>query len=230
MVALWEGWVPGPGSSRLGREEWVLWDRYVGQIVDRVQGHDALLLVEVMNEPYMTQTLRQPDLSVVRDFLVHVHGMVMEAAPSVPLAVGAATVDELVEFEDVLGAPCDVVSFHSYATGHELEEEIARAHVVADGRPVYLSEWGYFPGGSDAHHHLGYAQRLPIVASAAVSWAAFHLVAGYGPFGLSALLYPSGIMRPGARLLHQHLRGAREGGRGGRQYANQCVDTTTDLY
>lgn len=208
IVGIWEGWVPSPGYRLLGPEHWARWDAYARSVLATVADHPALLLVELMNEPWMSQIGTNPDRAPIVAFYRHVHEVVRSAAPDVPLAIGAERAAHVTDHEADIGERLDVVSFHSYDGGDALRAELDAARAVADGRPLYLSEWGWFPGGTDDEQRAGYDDRLAILGgddASDVAWATFHLVAGYGPFGLTALCYPSGIMRPAALLLHDHL-------------------------
>jgi hypothetical protein len=206
MVVLWEAWEPSPGYDRLGPPYWPVWDAYAQAVLSRIADHPALLLVEVMNEPFLTQAGREVDRRPIVDFYRHATATVSAAAPSVPLAFGAQEPEDVVIHEADIGRALDVVGFHTYGGGAELRTKLDAAREVAAGRPLYVSEWGWFPGGPDEAQRAGLAERLPVLLEAEVGWAAFHLVAGYGPFALSSLLYPSGVMRPAATYLRDRLR------------------------
>ena len=206
MAAVWEGWVPNPGYHLLGREHWDRWDRYALAVVDVLAGHDATLLVELMNEPFVSQLGQTIDRRPIIDFYRHVHDVVRPRLLDVPVSIGAATVPWFAEHEANIGQELDVVSFHCFAEAPVLRATIDAAIELAHGRPVYLSEWGYFPGGDDSEQLRAYEELLPVVSEGGVGWALSHLIAGYGPFANTALLYPSGVMRPAAKLVRERLR------------------------
>jgi hypothetical protein len=204
-VAVWEGWVPNPGYDLLGAAHWPRWDAYARALVGAVRDHPALVLVELMNEPFVSHLGVDIDRAPIIDFFVHVHGLVRDVAPDLPLSIGAAVAAEFADHERDIGAPLDVVSFHSYDDGPGLAAAIATAVEFADGRPVLLSEWGCFPGGDDAVQRDVVERRLGVVDDAGIGWVIAHLVMGYGPFANAALLYPNGVMRPAAQLLRRRL-------------------------
>jgi hypothetical protein len=205
VVAIWEGWSPSPGYSLLGPSHRNRWEAYARAMLGVLADHPALWLCEVMNEPFMTHIGSAVDHQPIIDFYRWAHALARRLAPSVPLAIGAQCAAHAADHDGHLTQPQDVVSFHCYDGAEAIANEIETARAIAGDRPVYLSEWGWFPGADDARQLAGFEQRLPAVDQAGVGFAVFHLLAGYGPFGLSALLYPSGIMRPAARLLRGAL-------------------------
>jgi len=211
MAAVWEGFVPNPGYAFLGGAHWPRWDAYAQAIVACVRDHPAMLLLEVMNEPFITQLGTDVDHEPIIAFYRHVTDVVRDVSASLPLAIGAEQSNTVTHNENVPGL--DVVSFHSLAGQNALRDGIKVAQEVADGRPVYLSEWGYFPGGSDEDQLAELRVLFPLVAEAGIAWAITHLIAGYGPFASTALLYPSGVMRPAAAYLRKQLAppAARQG-------------------
>ena len=54
LVAVWEGFVPNPGYDFLGSEHWARWNEYAAAVVRTVAEQPALLLLELMNEPFVT--------------------------------------------------------------------------------------------------------------------------------------------------------------------------------
>lgn len=204
MVALWEGFVPNPGYALLGEEQWPRWDSYAEAVIGCLRDHPAALLLEVMNEPFVTQLGTPVDPAPVVAFYRHVGELARELAPELPLAIGAEQSGIAAHNENLPGL--DVISFHSLDGPAALKEAVDVAREVADGRPLYLSEWGYFPGGNDADQLSAIEALLPAVLDAGIGWAITHLIAGYGPFASTALLYPSGVMRPAAVHLRAQLR------------------------
>ena len=162
-----------------------------------------------MNEPYITHIGTEVDRTPITEFLTHVHGLARDQAPDVPLSIGEATVAWVAEHEANIGEQLDVVSFHSLGDAVQMRADIEAAKDLAGSRPVYLSEWGYFPGGDDAEQLAAYETLLPTVVESGIGWAASHLIAGYGPFANTALLYPSGVMRPAALYVRRLLASKR---------------------
>ena len=204
IVALWEGFVPNPGYAHLSPEHWWRWDTYAEAVITCIRDHPATLMLEVMNEPFITQLGVPVDLEPIVAFYRHVTELARELAPELPLAIGAEQPNIAAHNDNV--PDLDVVSFHSLAGLDALHEAIKVATAVAAGRPIYLSEWGYFPGGSDGDQLAEIERLLPVVQAADMGWAITHLIAGYGPFANTALLYPSGVMRPAAVHLREQLR------------------------
>ena len=202
IVAVWEGFVPNPGYAWLGDEHWPRWDAYATTVVEHVRDHPALVMLEVMNEPFVSQIGLDIDRRPISRFYTHIYELIRPMTPNVPLSIGAANPEWFAEHEANIGASFDVVSVHSLAGPDALELTIKAASEIAGGRVVYLSEWGYFPGGTDEEQLEEYERLLPILERSGVAWAVSHLIAGYGPFANTAMLYPSGVMRPAA----QHLR------------------------
>jgi len=203
VVGIWEGFVPNPGYDWLSPEHWARWDAYAVDVVAAIASHPALWLLEVMNEPFITQLGVDVDRQPIIDFYRHVTQLVAALAPEVPLAVGAA--QSFIADHDANLPDLDVVSFHSLSGPDAMREAIATARRIARGRPLYLSEWGYFPGGPDDEQQAEIEALLPILQEARIGWAITHLIAGYGPFASTALLYPSGVMRPGTAWLRATL-------------------------
>jgi hypothetical protein len=203
-VAVWEGFVPNPGYDWLAPQHWPRWDAYATDVIRAVQDHPALLLLEVMNEPFITHLGDEVDRQPIIDFYRHVIELARALDPDLPLAIGAA--QPFIADHDANAPDLDVVSFHSLAGPDALHGAIQEATRVAAGRPVYCSEWGYFPGGTDEQQLRELQQLLPILDEARIGWAVTHLIAGYGPFANTALLYPSGVMRPGAVWLREQLQ------------------------
>jgi hypothetical protein len=206
LVALWEGWVPNPGYDVLGPSHWGRWDAFAASVTGAVAPHPALVALELMNEPFASHLGQPLDRRPIIEFYRHVHDVVRPLAPDVPLSIGASAPGWFAEHEANVGQPFDFVSVHSLAGPAALEATIAAAEQLAGGRPVYLSEWGYYPGGDDGEQLADYERLMPILESTGVGWAVSHLIAGYGPFGNTALLYPSGVMRPAALYLRTRLR------------------------
>jgi hypothetical protein len=205
VVAIWEGWSPSPGYSLLAPEHRDRWEAYARAVLGVLADHPALWLCEVMNEPFMSHIGTDVDHAPIIDFYRWAHALARHLAPGVPLAIGAQSAAHTADHDGHLDEPQDVVSFHCYDGADALGSEVDTARATAGERPVYLSEWGWFPGTDDAGQLAGFEERWPAVEQAGVGHAVTHLVAGYGPFGLSALLYPSGIMRPAARLVRREL-------------------------
>jgi hypothetical protein len=204
LAAIWEGFVPNPGYDWLGTEHWARWDRYALAVVDLVADHPAVCLLEVMNEPFISQLGVDIDRTAIVDFYRHMIDLVRPRAPEMPLALGAA--QGSIEDHDRHAPDMDVVSFHSLSGPDALRDAIDVVMGIARGRPLYLSEWGYFPGGPDEEQLAEYQELLPIINESGIGWAVTHLIAGYGPFANTAMLYPSGVMRPGALWLRQQLQ------------------------
>lgn len=205
MAAVWEGFVPNPGYHWLGPEHWERWDAYAHAVLAAIGTHPALLMVELMNEPFVTRIGQTVDVEPIRAFYRHVHELVRTAVPAVPISIGAPNPEQFAIHDGDVGGDLDVVSFHPLGDADRTRADIAAAREVAGPRPLYASEWGHFPGGDDATQCAAFETILPVLDDAGIGWAVTHLIAGYGPFGLTAILYPSGIMRPAARLLREHL-------------------------
>lgn len=203
LAAVWEGFVPNPGYAFLGPEHWDRWESYAAAVVELVRDHPAMLLLEVMNEPFITHIGEQVDLAPVVAFYQHMADFVRPLAPELPLAIGAEQSGIVAHDSNAPGL--DVISFHSLSGADQLREAIETATKVAGDRPVYLSEWGFFPGGTDEQQLAELRTLLPIMLESGIGWAITHLIAGYGPFGNTALIYPSGVMRPGASYLRGEL-------------------------
>lgn len=208
MAAVWEGFVPNPGYDLLGRVHWNRWDRYATAVLDVAGRHEATVLVEIMNEPFVSQLGRDIDRQPIIDFYRHIYELARSLAPDTPLSIGAATVPWFREHEANIGDTLDVVSFHCFADACGLQSTIGAALEVAKGRPVYLSEWGHFPGGDDSEQLSAYEELMPVVLDAGIGWALSHLISGYGAFANAALLLPSGVMRPAGQFVRDRLRSA----------------------
>lgn len=124
---------PGPAVVR-DRESWDAPRRFVEWVVDRVGDHEALLAVEVMNEPCGWE----PRVSFCRAML--------RAARSedadVPLTMGSKTPEDNRLYRD---PQLDVYQFHYNLpeTADRMREALDRAAAVAraDEVPIWLTEW-----------------------------------------------------------------------------------------
>lgn len=206
MAVIWNTWRPMPAYRRLvdpmRRAE--LSD-YVEAVLGLARTHPALRAVELINEPFLSPSAQGRDLAPIVQLYVDAYETARRVAPEVPLAVGAANAADAALHDDNLGGELDLVSVHCYGGADELGAEIAACRELGGQRPVVLSEWGCFPGLPDDGQDQVYRERTAALDRLGVGWFAFHLVAGYGPFALSALLYPNGTMRPAARFLRGHL-------------------------
>ena len=206
MAVIWNTWRPMPAygllldpAGRRDRRE------YVEAILTTAAGHPALLAAELVNEPFLSPAAQGLDVAPVVQLYQDCYELAREVAPSVPLGIGAADATDAVIHDGNLDGELDFVSTHCYGDADELRAEVTVARNLAGGRPVVLSEWGCFPGLADEQHEQVYRHRAVALRELDVAWFAFHLVAGYGPFALSALIYPNGTMRPAARFLREHL-------------------------
>ena len=135
IVAVWEGFVPNPGDDHLGREHWPRWDAYASSVLTAVRDHPALVLLGLMNEPYITHIGTEVDRTPITEFLTHVHGLAHDQAPDVPLSIGEATVAWVAEHEANIGEQLDVVSFHSLGDAVQMRADIEAAKDLAGSRP-----------------------------------------------------------------------------------------------
>lgn len=215
VVAIWEGWTPSPGYYHLGADERPRWHRFAKSLLSALGDHEALVLVEVMNEPFVTHLGRpQVDRAPIRDFYRDIHRLVLDHAPDVPVTIGAESLERFQEYEADLDAPLDVVSFHPLTYDAERFKALLQAgcsYADLTGRPALASEWGTFPGAHDAAQLESFEALLPIALASGAAWFQSHLIAGYGPFALTALLYPNGTQRPAAEYVRRVLSPAEVG-------------------
>ncbi len=203
MAAIWEGWTPSPPYDQLrplGR-----WVRFGHDIADVAEGHPAVVGVELCNEPFLTPRWAQREVEPVAELYLALLDTVRDVAPGLPVSIGAVDTFDFVEHDARAGRRFDFASVHCYHGQDRLRDEVSNARSQSGERPVLISEWGCFPGRPDEGHLADIVDRFEVLRAAGCGWFCFHLIAGYGPFGLSALLYPNGVMRPAARYLRDRL-------------------------
>jgi hypothetical protein len=215
IVAVWEGWVPSPGYYRLGEDELPRWEAFARDVVAAVRDHPALVLLEVMNEPFITHLGLDPvDLAPIRAFYTGMHRLIRELAPDVPLTIGAENLERFRDYESDLDEPLDVVSFHPLTYDPVAFKGLlseASEYAAQSGRPALASEWGAFPGSHDEGQLAAYTGLVPVLLESDVAWCQSHLIAGYGPFALTAIVYANGTLRPAAEYLRRELVPTRSG-------------------
>ncbi len=210
VSAVLQWWVPAPGYWRMSDEELPRWASYAAAVTDAIRDHPALILIEVMNEPFVAALGHQEkvDFGRIRNFLNRMHPVIREAAPQVPLTIGAE-VNRFPMYEAALDGTLEVVSLHILGySSQRLANQIktSKAFAAPTGRPVFLSEWGNFPGSPDQQQLQVIREQLPIIQESGIAWCVAHLIMGYGAFALTALLYPNGTMRPAAMHLRRELK------------------------
>jgi hypothetical protein len=210
IVAVWEGWTPSPGYYRLAGADLPRWEAFARDVVTAVRDHPALVLLEVMNEPFITHLGLEPvDTTPIRAFYTGMHRLIRDLAPDVPLTIGAENLEGFRDYEADLDEPLDVVSFHPLtydpAAFAQLLSE-ASTFAAQTGRPALASEWGAFPGSHDEGQLTAYTDLVPVLLASDVAWCQSHLIAGYGPFALTAIVYANGTLRPAAEHLRRELR------------------------
>jgi hypothetical protein len=131
------GAIRSPAHSVLREESnWEVPRRFVRWFVDRYADHDALLAVEVMNEPG-TWTPRVAFTTAMLRAARAVDG-------SVPLTVGCKTLENNRQYGSA-GVPLDVYQFHYNLppTAAMMRDALAEAARVSEsaGVPVWLTEW-----------------------------------------------------------------------------------------
>lgn len=209
IVAIWECWSPSPGYYHLGEEERPRWKRFAASVIAAVRDHPALVLLEVMNEPFVTHLGRpMPDTEPIRDFYADIHRLVVAEAPAVPVTIGAESIERFQAYEADLDQPLDVVSFHPLTyDANRFRRLLDDAHDFADsgGRIAFASEWGAFPGSHDEDQLATFRELLPVALASEVAWCQSHMIAGYGPFALTAIMYSNGTLRPAGKYIRSTI-------------------------
>jgi hypothetical protein len=127
--------VRSPGGPVLrDRRRWDEPGAFVRWVADRYGDHDALLAVEIINEP--------GELRRRVEFTREMLRVAREAHESVPLTVGCRKLSFNELYED---APLDVLQFHYNLppTEADMRERLRRASAFARKRdaPIWLTEW-----------------------------------------------------------------------------------------
>lgn len=215
-IAVWdvspvfrEPWfVASPGYAHLGQEYWDRWDAYVDDLVTNFRDHPGLLIIDVMNEPFIVARWGV-DVDPVRRFYTHAYELVRQLAPDIPVTIGAENLEVFRQYEADLPSLMDAVSIHPLTFNKaDFRKRIKAAKAFANetgGRPVIASEWGAFPGAHDTEQLDLYRSHFPILNESGVAWELTHLISGYGQAALTAILHPNGTMRPAARFVRDAL-------------------------
>ena len=137
-------WVQSPGVKRCGdRAAWPKLEQYVKEMVGAFASDKRVLAWELYNEPTQSLPLVEAAFRWAR-----------EAKPSQPVTATIYGNDEMrrriIELSDVL-------CFHNYGPLPGLKEEVARW--LAQGRPVFCTEWMARPGGSRFETHLPFFKQ-----------------------------------------------------------------------
>lgn len=192
---------------------------HVNAVVLALQGHPALRLWDLKNEPDRDIGANGVDEQLLYAWLGHIARDLRALDPVTPMTVGWSTP------EAALAAPVhtDVVSFHFYGPADGFPGKVDALIEHADGRPVLLSEFGLptwnsiFPGGHTEVEQaryiadvMGHADQAGLVG--AMVWTLWDLAeapkdAGSmpwrtGPQRELGLLRPDGSPKPAFAVVH----------------------------
>jgi len=222
-VLLFQSWQSTPGSDHLGPGSYPKLERYIENVMGRLQGNPAVLLWDVMNEPEFAGegpispgVFMTADMEQTRDtFLKHFHDFIKRKYPEEITSVGWAQLDNASKYADL----ADVLTFHIYAEPERLKSTIDRAVEVSRkaGKRILITEtlanWDFgspdFPGlASDEKQLAHYRKVLPVLINSPVGWIAWGMIINrtFDPY--TDIFYPNGQPRPAAIYLEKTLKEA----------------------
>ncbi len=197
------------------------WDSdrtHLTTVVEALRDHPALAMWDLKNEPDRDIGANEVPEQLMYAWLGHIGHSLRELDSRTPTTVGWSTA------EAALAAPVqvDVLSFHHYGTPETLSELGPQLVAHADGRPLFLSEYGLptwnsiFPGGHTEAEQAAYYADIGIVADNlgienVMPWTLWDLAAAptdagllpwnAGPQTHLGLLRADGSPKPAAALL-----------------------------
>ena len=146
---------PGPSVIR-NRRNWDAPRRFVEWVVDRIGDHDALLALEIMNEPGGYD----PRVEFCRAML----RAARDARAGVPLTMGSKTPENNRLYRD---PRLDIYQFHYNLPRSQDEMRAALEAAVAlareDGVPMWLSEWQRTLAEPPSRFRPNYSSLAPVV-------------------------------------------------------------------
>ena len=156
-----------------------LWPRdyaNVRQVVGRLTGHPAIAMWDLKNEPDRDDE-RSGGQLVVDAWLARIGSLVHELDPTTPVTIGWSNAAEAGR---VLGQ-VDVVSFHHLGESAGLVDELTDVTLLADGRPVVVSEFGFaefrgfLRGTAPMTQARALAEMIQASDAASASWMVWQL-------------------------------------------------------
>lgn len=197
------------------------WDAdraHLTTVVETLRDHPALLMWDLKNEPDRDIGANDVPEQLMYAWLGHVGHSVRELDGRTPVTIGWSTAAA------ALAAPVqvDVLSFHHYGTPDELAELGPQLQAHADGRPMFLSEYGLptwnsvWPGGHTEAEQAAYYADVQTVADTlgiehSMPWTLWDLAAAPADAGLApwrtgpqthlGLLRPDGSAKPAAAVV-----------------------------
>jgi hypothetical protein len=225
-VIFWQWWFPNPGYSRLGRENWPLYARYVDGIVGRFASHPAVVAWDLMNEPTSLSeqrpNQRAPEVLARLDtWLSHWSAYIHEKHPQAILTIGNVYDIGLTErWADLV----DLLSIHNYAEGERLKQRLAEVKALSAklGKPISLTEmlgpaapYVYFhdssPLGDDQGLLRYYEANLPLFLESGLGFYVWGFITGQMFTPVTDFMSPSGFLRPAGLYLQRQLQAERRG-------------------
>lgn len=223
-VIFWQWWFPNPGYSKLGRENWPRYARYVDGIVGRFANHPAVVAWDLMNEPTSLSEQRpnerSPEVLARLDaWLSHWSAYIHQRCPQAILTIGNVYDLGLTKRWAHL---VDLLSIHNYADGERLKQRLAEVKAVSTklGKPISLTEmlgpaapYVYFhdssPLGDDPGLLRYYESNLPVFLESGLGFYVWGFITGQMFTPVTDFMSPSGFLRPAGLYLQRQLQAKR---------------------
>jgi len=184
-----KNWIPSPGFSRLGNEDWPAMEKYIAAVVGKYKQDLRIVLWDVMNEPESTAEFGKTEgRARIVEFLRRALKRVRDEKPVQPLSIGWAGTGQTIFSADL----SDVIIIHNYANPHGLAGDIQRTKEVGRslGKPVIINEFVGRP-------QQRIEEAMPVVAKERIGWCFWELMIGSTQFSQGRRPYQGHIYPDG---------------------------------
>jgi len=182
-------WMPSPGFSRLGMEDWPAMEKYIVALVGKYKQDPRIVLWDVMNEPEGTGEFgKAGGKAKIVDFLQRALKRVRAEGPAQSMSIGWAFTSNTSISVDL----SDVIIIHNYTDPNGLAGDIQRTREIgrALGKPVIINEFVGRP-------QQRIEEALPVIAKEHIGWCFWELMIGRTQFSQGTKPYQGHIYPDG---------------------------------
>ncbi|MEI6178109.1 MAG: cellulase family glycosylhydrolase, partial [Verrucomicrobiota bacterium] len=182
-------WIPSPGFSRLGDQDWPAMEKFIVALVGKYRDDKRIVLWDVMNEPESTRKWDKPeDRARIVEFVRRALKRVKAENPAAPIGIGWQRSGEIPLTADL----SDVLVIHNYPDVNGLQANIRRIQEMGKtmNKPVILNEFVGRP-------QQRIEKALPIAAREKTGWCFWELMIGSTRFSQGRVPYQGHIYPDG---------------------------------
>jgi predicted GH43/DUF377 family glycosyl hydrolase len=182
-------WIPSPGFSRLGDQDWPAMEKFIVALVGKYRDDKRIVLWDVMNEPESTRKWDKPeDRARIVEFVRRALKRVKAENPAAPIGIGWQRLGEIPLTADL----SDVLVIHNYSDVNGLQANIRRIQEMGKtmNKPVILNEFVGRP-------QQRIEKALPIAAREKTGWCFWELMIGSTRFSQGKVPYQGHIYPDG---------------------------------